>query len=62
MVAEGTREVAGVKREHRKKLTASEFRSAGLPPDLVTRKVRSADRPDARKKFVQCLTNKSKAS
>ena len=46
-----------MKRERKKNLTAAELRSAGLTPDLVTRKVRSAGDPDARKKFLQYLTS-----
>lgn len=44
MVAEGTRKVTGVKREYRKKLTASELRAAGVTPDLLTRRVRPSER------------------
>ena len=42
MVAEGRREVIGVRRERKEKLTAAELRAAGMHPDLVTRWLRLA--------------------
>ena len=41
-MAAGGREVTGVKRERKKKLTAAELRAMGTTPDLVTRKLRLA--------------------
>ena len=44
MVAAGGREVTGVKRERKEKLTGAELRAAGVTPDLVTRRIRPSDR------------------
>ncbi len=47
-----------MKREHRKKLTASELRAAGVSREIVVRRIRRVeeDPPDARKKFAHNFT------
>jgi hypothetical protein len=53
-----------VRREQQKKLSTLKLRTLGLSPDLVVRRIKGPgrSRPDARKKFVRCLTRNTTSS